>query len=124
MAERPDITALPAVLILTLFCLVLGSVSGFALGILNGLLVVVVIISVGWLTPGQSRSAQAVLVGSVGILAGIVNFVAVHAVLNWWLSGGTISWMQAPLAFGWLSAVLTDLAVVTWVQHNRLPRLG
>jgi hypothetical protein len=111
MVRHPDLTAIPAVVILTLFAAVLGGVSGTVLGVLNGVLVAALAIPL--MRPLRSRSdeGQTVLLVIVGVIAAAVNAIAVRAVLNWWLSGGTITFVQFPLAFGWVCAVVTDLRV-------------
>jgi hypothetical protein len=119
MAHHPDVGAIPAVLILTYFGATVGVLSGTALGVLNGILVATLAIPIVQLIRTRPDTSQMVLFGVVAVAAGVFNFLAVRAVLNWWLSGGTISFAQFPLVFGWAGAVLADLWVTRWVYRAR-----
>lgn len=119
MVLHPDLGAIPAVLILTVFASVLGVVSGAALGTLNGLLVITIALPAVRFAPTQEDTGSLILLGAVAVIAGAVNFVAVRAVLNWWLSAGTITFVQFPLVFGWTSAVLMDVWVAWRVTRDR-----
>ena len=39
MLQHPDLSAIPAVFIITFFCVILGGSSGIVLGVVNGVLV-------------------------------------------------------------------------------------
>jgi hypothetical protein len=119
MARHPDAGAIPAVLVLTYFGVIAGGFSGVALGLGNGILTAVVALPITRLMRTGTDTGQIALLGIVATVAGIFNFLAIRAVLAWWLAGGTISFVQFPLAFGWASAVVADLWITRWIYQRR-----